>query len=363
MRIMYNGDFFGGILMRKRNGMIDFMRFVFCILIVLEHSELFRGRMLAGYIGVEFFFIVSGWLLMQHIEQKFLGGEPDFLWEVWHKIKGFYPEFFVATITAAVLLKYFEVATDGRMHLLGTFNDLLILQTFGFYVAANTGTMWYLTAMLGAYILLLYFIYKFKDEFLYVFAPLAILIIYGGFAQKYHTVAVITQITLDGFLWCGMLRGFAGMALGALLYRGSLYLRCVAWTPLGKKFLTFLELAGYCVVIYVAVLIKTFSYWDFFMIVFIALSVMISFSQLTLTSKFFQGKNYNLLGRLSLNIFLNHAFWGFIIAKCIPEYSTPTKMMCYFGGTIICTIFNYYLANLLRKNFYIVKNLLVESKY
>lgn len=74
MRIMYNGDFLGGILMRKRNGMIDFMRFVFCILIVLEHSELFRGRMLAGYIGVEFFFIVSGWLLMQHIEQKFLGG-------------------------------------------------------------------------------------------------------------------------------------------------------------------------------------------------------------------------------------------------------------------------------------------------
>lgn len=54
-----------------RNGIIDFMRFVFSILVVLEHTFLFRGRMLAGYIGVEFFFIVTGWLLMKHIEYKF----------------------------------------------------------------------------------------------------------------------------------------------------------------------------------------------------------------------------------------------------------------------------------------------------
>lgn len=68
--------------MVDRNGIIDFMRFVFCILIVLDHATLFRGRMVAGYIGVEFFFIVSGWLLMKHIEHKFIngGGETKFSW-------------------------------------------------------------------------------------------------------------------------------------------------------------------------------------------------------------------------------------------------------------------------------------------
>lgn len=46
-----------------RNGMIDFMRFVFIIAVVLHHSVLFYAPIIDGYIGVEFFFIVSGYLL------------------------------------------------------------------------------------------------------------------------------------------------------------------------------------------------------------------------------------------------------------------------------------------------------------
>lgn len=60
------GDCF---IMIQRNGMIDFMRFIFSIVIVLHHASLFRGTMLAGYIGVEFFFIVSGWLLMERVQK------------------------------------------------------------------------------------------------------------------------------------------------------------------------------------------------------------------------------------------------------------------------------------------------------
>ena len=62
-------------MMKKpaRNGKIDLLRFVFCIGVILHHIELILGEDSPvrgyftlgrqGYIGVEFFFLVSGWLL------------------------------------------------------------------------------------------------------------------------------------------------------------------------------------------------------------------------------------------------------------------------------------------------------------
>jgi len=52
-----------------RNGFIDFMRFIFAILIVLHHSWVFANTMhhdlvlQEGFIGVEFFYILTGVLV------------------------------------------------------------------------------------------------------------------------------------------------------------------------------------------------------------------------------------------------------------------------------------------------------------
>lgn len=57
----------------KRNLEIDLCKFIFSIIIVLLHSfNLFNGKFLympGGSIGVDFFFIVTGYLLMNSIEK------------------------------------------------------------------------------------------------------------------------------------------------------------------------------------------------------------------------------------------------------------------------------------------------------
>lgn len=349
--------------MINRNGMIDFMRFVFCILIVLDHATLFRGRMLAGYIGVEFFFIVSGWLLMRHVEQKFvLGGvRPNFLKDTLHKVMGFYPEFLIGVIMAAFFLqKYGEPVGIGSCFL-GMFNSLMLLQTFGFSVTLGIGVSWYLSVMIGMYLLLSWLAYKFKQDFINVFIPLIVLFIYGGMSMKYHTVAVVYQSTMDSFILIGMLRGFAGMGLGMLLYEGSSWLKKVRFTQFGKNVITGIEIFGYVLCICISIIINSISDWDFIMIALISMSVMISFSEVSLTSTFFNKKIYYILGRVSLNIFLNHHFIALIIAVNMLEDSVHTKMMYYFCGIIICSIINYCVANWLRDNLSRIKLLILEK--
>lgn len=44
----------------KRNGFIDFLKFIFAIIILIHHSWQFYPILPIGYIGVEFFFLGYG---------------------------------------------------------------------------------------------------------------------------------------------------------------------------------------------------------------------------------------------------------------------------------------------------------------
>lgn len=289
------------------------------------------------------------------------GVKPNFLGDTLHKIKGFYPEFFVSVITAALLLQMYGKPLGLRDCFLGIFNSLMMLQTFGFSEPLGIGVSWYLSVMMGMYILLLWLVYKFRSDFINVIIPLMILFIYGGMSIKYHTVTMVYQSTLDGFILMGMLRGFAGMGLGILLYEGSSWLRRIRFTKLGKRVISSVEILGYVSCILIAIIVKNTSDWDFIMIALISISVMISFSDVSLTCEIFKRKIFYMLGRISLNIFLNHHFLALIIAVNMPEASIRMKMIYYFIGITICSIFNYYVSNYLRENFNKIKSLIVQE--
>ena len=67
----------GSAAEKKRNGTIDFWRFIFAAGIVMYHARPLFGRDLfvCGYIGVEFFFIVSGCLLMKKADERRMQAE------------------------------------------------------------------------------------------------------------------------------------------------------------------------------------------------------------------------------------------------------------------------------------------------
>lgn len=141
--------------MSKRNELVELYRFIIAVSIVVHHIIYHAG---AGDInnlrfGVEFFFILSGFLLISHCEKK-----PDE--SISHlmlgKIRHFYPYVVILYLVAAVMTslwsnEHFVVNFYNHLHQL-----LFLSDAFKGKVSylEGTGHLWFITEMLCATIIL-----------------------------------------------------------------------------------------------------------------------------------------------------------------------------------------------------------------
>ena len=142
---------------KKRNGNIEILRFIFCMLIILVHfpQEVRYSFGASGYLGVEFFFMISGLFLGRKLkkDKELHQKEPisDTLTSSWKyflsRIKSIYPFYFAAVgffCILNIILKYTKLLNS----ILYCISDLLFLQIFSFPSISYTGTVWFLAALL-----------------------------------------------------------------------------------------------------------------------------------------------------------------------------------------------------------------------
>ncbi len=104
-----------------RNPMIDLMKFCFCLLIMTFHiGKRFKG----GYIGVEFFFIVSGYLMANTMTRKYKTKNDvgkSTIHFILHKARSIYPYYvpaFILTFVITAIAKHYTLGTViKQMHL------------------------------------------------------------------------------------------------------------------------------------------------------------------------------------------------------------------------------------------------------
>ena len=148
---------------KTRNGEIDFLRFVFILLIVMLH--LTEGIFPQGNISVEFFFTLSGFLMARHAERiaeqrsLSLDSVAD---ETWAYIKGKFQSFYRYYFAAFVLVVLHNciLLKKGFLtiikNLFGSIPTLTLTFFFLNYdtVSFEVGASWYLSAMLIAMFIL-----------------------------------------------------------------------------------------------------------------------------------------------------------------------------------------------------------------
>ena len=90
--------------LNKRNGLLDFLKLIFAIIIVIGHGDRVYGTAetnkiipLASF-GVDFFLIVSGAMLLKSFEKQHQGKtlSEDTLNFMKHKIQGLLPNYYIA---------------------------------------------------------------------------------------------------------------------------------------------------------------------------------------------------------------------------------------------------------------------------
>lgn len=211
---------------RKRNGRIDLLRFVFALVIMLHHSRYVLGDDHAVFIGgslaVEFFFLVSGYLMAVSAERANQRGpmtRPGA--ETWsfllRKCRGFLPEFWIAWVIGFVFVSFAEHYT--LLQAFHAFKDeifeVLLLKMTGLYVQGIDGVIWYLSAMLVAMAILYPLLRRHRDVTEKIICPLLALLILGYFCQALGHPRNPTKWL--GFVYKGLPRGIAEISLGVTL--------------------------------------------------------------------------------------------------------------------------------------------------
>lgn len=212
--------------------------------------------------------------------------------------------------------------------------ELLLIRGFGFQGVRSYPASWYLSAMVIA-MTLIYPIYKknkgFFEKYLSLLIPLLI------FGYMFHTTKSILNIEIFmGIMYKSTLRAIGVICLGIFSYSVCEKLKRITFTNQGEKLLTFIEWFGYLLTIFYMQFFKEFKVgFDFLILLFLAISVTLSFSNKTKTRNIFNKEIYIKLGKYSLYPYLIYYPFGVILGKYMKNLTPIIPIFLYLVLTFL----------------------------
>lgn len=343
---------------KGKNGRVEFLRFIFAIGILFFHIHkrfAVNGNISIGikgiyffnhgYIGVEFFFLVSGYLLAasayskRNVGTQLIGTETAGM--MWKKIKNVFPYHLFAMILTVIVNAYFlyDTAKARLAYAVDSWASLFFVQAFGFDSSWANKLTWYLDVWLMVTFIFWYFLRKHYDVFVKIACPLLALFVLGYMSHEYHSLAGIDGWT--GHFYKCFLRGLAEMALGCSAYSLTRRLNKINLTVQGKRVLAVLELVCYLLVLGYAVtgIDPKYSYATLFIML---LGLILTFSNVNPCHEIFDKPVFAWCGKMSLLIYLNQFYSIRLVQSLLPDVSFAMKVvMCSlvtFIGAYVCNV-------------------------
>lgn len=347
------------MITQHRNQTIDLLRFLFSVIIVIHHSRFLVGdencMFLGGSLAVEFFFLVSGYLMMASIAKKNRGEGCDHLAKetvqfLKRKLCTFYPEVMVAWITAFLFIcwatKSGVKATIKRF--LDSFSESLLLYSFGLSSSTVNAATWYLSSMLIFMVILYPLLRKYPTVMKYIVMPLSALFLLGWLCKADGHPRNPTKWL--GLTYKGNLRALAELEIGAMLFFAARKLKGVSLTRLAKRLLTVVECGCYIAVI-AYMFFETPSRRDIFFICILCLGIVLSFSNQTVLACLPPSKLILWLGKYSFPIYLSHQFYAKGLNYILPAtFSNAQRMGVYTILTFMTALSVWGISYLIRKS-------------
>ncbi len=342
--------------MKKRNGSIDFWKFIFSLVIMSFHSIYFAGdEKFLFYNGanmVEFFFLVSGFLMAASVMKQNTEGIPVWksTWQfLFHKIKSMCPEYYVAWAVSFVIKNTAGGILPLRLickHGILSIWELFFLRMAGFNDYNANGATWYISAMLYVMLLFLPLFFWKKEFFLHIVAPIGALGILGSL----YALTRVLRGNTDwmGFCFKGLLRAAGVLCAGCICYLACQKLKELKFTSFAKILLSFAEIGGYLFALY-----WTFGHgtsrMEFIILVLFAVSVTISFSHQGMLAPLFDNRAVYWMGKFSFPLFLSHHAWSGRMTRMFPGDSYLELFGKYAVLSVGTAAGVYFISGVLRK--------------
>lgn len=334
------------------NPEVDFWKLVFAVIVFLYHSNKIIENafpFIRGYISVEFFFIVSGFFMAVKIrsdDRKGLYTPTDRFMK--HKIHGIFKVFFAAFLIGFAgreILAQTGIFTAARDFMM-SFYEVGFARLYGLIIVKHFNSpTWYISAMLIAMVVLYPLAAKFKRPFFTVASPVITLFCWAFLCQKFGTINVAEAVDSNGFIMAGVIRAFAGLALGLFINEccSRLKEKNVRPSKAGKVIFFFAEV--FCIIwilfyMQYAEKLKWKRIYDFGIALVIAVFVFLVFSELTGIKDTLSNLDFSILSKLSLYLYLSHRIATYILIDRIENgLNTSTGMLLLkYAAITICSM-------------------------
>jgi len=199
----------------NRISSIEFLRFVFMVLICLGHYG--NINIPHFYLGVEFFFIVAGVFLY-----KAFVNHPDLTAGKFsaNRLKKLFPEYIIVLFIMLIMdLVYYNVKCidiswfDYTHHFV--VNSLMLEDIGAFPGQLPTGPIWFISVLVIAGYFIFALLRRYGDSYLKIWMPLSIVFIFTYIFTQFSNINRVTEST-QFFHW-PLLRGYADMCLGVII--------------------------------------------------------------------------------------------------------------------------------------------------
>lgn len=339
----------------ERNGEIEMWRFVVSLIIVDFHFVQLR-LFPSGRIGVEFFFLLSGYLLAAGIMKNKEENSPS--WKeihqgtgslIWRRICSYFPETFLACSIACIVyvLAYQPDFFSFVEKMVATmFGEVCFLGMSGLFSRGATGVTWYLSTLLFSTCIIYPVVRRWGISPCFFVAGVLLLgmIYIDGEAVDFIGVKYYIAGTYKGNI-----RGFAEMLIGVSLYPVARKLGAVAISERGRMLLTLVKWGMFtCFLCYAhcAGYVRSNAGFSLYMICGM---LILSFSGQCVDRFWYQHRFILFLGRLSLPLYLSHGFYADALPKLLPT-ELPCSIMyaLYILCAVVTAFFVMYAARWLR---------------
>lgn len=213
-----------------RNSGVEFLRFVFCLIIVNYHFYShflkrldFPNFFARGYMGDEFFFMISGFFLARAALQT---GEKPALWnlgQLSRRIKKIAIPYYITWVFCFFGVRFTRALTGGvnKSILIDAANsiyELLFLEMFGFEKGLYSNDVsWFFSALLIVTFILGFLVARFNKSFVLYGAPLIALFSYGILSLNFDLLHNPYVLIPNTFFLKGFVRALAAVCVGICL--------------------------------------------------------------------------------------------------------------------------------------------------